>query len=505
VSHEESSHRQLFRQSSHYSTVSLLAMVAGLVSFPVLTRVFTVGDYGTMNLISVTLTVCVAIGKLGIQQSIVRYHTEISAGKSKFTLSQLYSTTVLAMAGASVVMVLLLLAGAELMLPLLKAPSRLLALLALSSLLIIVQVTESAFVNFLRAAQATVTFMKYYVAKKYLSLALILGSVLLIASTLPVYYAASVTAEATAIGALAAIMLRRDPLMRPRRAEFSKPLYYELLKYGIPMMFGVELSSIVLSVGDRYVIGGMIGDVPLGLYAGAYNLCQYVQAIVITSVGQAVMPLYLSTWDRHGAEKTSDFIGRSLRAYAIVGAAVVAGVAAVGPVLLPALASEKYESAGSVIPWVIGGMVVDGATTMLGAGLFIQRKTRTIMAAVISCAILNVALNVVLIPVWSIVGSAIATLVSYSAGAVAMAVAARGALRVPIPWATMTRAGLAAAVMYGMLAHVQVGGRWLTVGTRVALGAVIYGVIMVLIDSTARGMGREILASLARRVKGIWP
>src|SRR5262245_54345156 len=90
--------KRLALHVSHYSLGSLLTTIAGLISFPLLTRVFTIDDYGAMNLIAATLTIAVAFGKVGIQHSIIRYHSEISAGKRAFTLDQLYSTTVLGMA-----------------------------------------------------------------------------------------------------------------------------------------------------------------------------------------------------------------------------------------------------------------------------------------------------------------------------------------------------------------------------------------------------------------------
>jgi O-antigen/teichoic acid export membrane protein len=394
-------------------------------------------------------------------------------------------------ASASAV-VLLLVAGSELVLPLLRVPSRFSALLSLAALLVVVQVTESALINFLRADQETMTLMQYQVAKRYLGLALILGAVLLISATLTAYYAATLLTEATAVGLLAAFMFRRGRRPWPRYAEFSGPLCRALLQYGIPMMFGYELSGITLMMGGRYVIGGMIGDAPLGLYSAAYNLCQYVQAAVITSVGQAVVPLYLNMWDRKGEAETSAFIGRSLRVYVMVGAALMAGLAAVGPELLPALASDKYESAAPVIPWVISGMVVDGGTSMLGAGLFIQRRSRTIMAVVLSCAVLNVALNLLLVPRWNIVGSAVATLVSYAATAVAMAIAARPLLRVQVPWVTIIRAAIAAGAMYWIVVHAHLTGRWPTVGVKVLVGAAAYVGFMVLIDSDARALVRNV-------------
>src|ERR1700749_798868 len=81
--------KRLMVQTSHYGLTSLFNMVAGLVTFPILTRLFSVADYGTMTLIAATLTVSVAVAKVGVQHSIVRYHSEIDAGKSKYSLAQL--------------------------------------------------------------------------------------------------------------------------------------------------------------------------------------------------------------------------------------------------------------------------------------------------------------------------------------------------------------------------------------------------------------------------------
>src|SRR5262245_15683966 len=84
-----SAHQKLAVQTLHYGTASMLNMLPGLVTFPLLTRLFSVSDYGVMNLVAATLTVSVALGKVGVQHSIIRFHSEIVAGKSRYSLRQL--------------------------------------------------------------------------------------------------------------------------------------------------------------------------------------------------------------------------------------------------------------------------------------------------------------------------------------------------------------------------------------------------------------------------------
>jgi O-antigen/teichoic acid export membrane protein len=359
------------------------------------------------------------------------------------------------------------------------------------SVVVAVQVLEGALVNFIRAEGRTSQLMIYQVLKKYLGLGLILFAVLAIARSLTAFYTATAMTEGLAIGVLALVMFRRGSPPRPSPTQFSRPLYVELLKFGVPMLIGYELSSIVLSVGARYVIEGTIGETELGLYAAAYNLCQYVQSVVISSVNQAIMPLYMQMWDQKGRDETVNFISRSLRTYALLGAPVIAGLAAVGPELLPALASDKYVGAAAILPWVIAGMVVDGTSSMLGAGLFIHRKTRIIMGIVVSGALLNLLLNIVLVPRIGILGSAIATLVSYAVNALSLAVAARHLLRVQIPWGTILRAGSAAVLMWLALRNLYTGHHFATIGLRMGTGAAIYGLSILLLDRDARGIARK--------------
>ena len=154
--------RKLLVQTSHYSFGSLLTMVAGLVSFPLLTRVLTIADYGVLSLIGATVSIAAAFGKVGIQHSIVRYQSEISAGKGEYRPEQLQATTFFGMAASALVVTLVMMVASQLV------PARWLGgtasrwLFAFASLMILMQVIESTMTNFLRAEQRTTTLMAWH-------------------------------------------------------------------------------------------------------------------------------------------------------------------------------------------------------------------------------------------------------------------------------------------------------------------------------------------------------
>jgi len=212
------------------------------------------------------------------------------------------------------------------------------------------------------------------------------------------------------------------------------------------------------------------------------------------------MPVYMRMASQEGYEKASAFTTRSLGHYLLMVTPVVAGVASIGPYLLPALASAKYAPAAAVLPWVIGGMALDGVSNFLGAGLYIERHPRMLMGLTTGSAVFNVGLNALLVPRLGIVGAAAATLVCYLAMCIAYAIAGGRYMRVRMPWATQARAAVGAIAMYAVLRFVEFDGLLVTVVARCVAGAFVYGTVIVAIDAEARLIVRNAIEVVQRRL-----
>ena len=76
-------------QISHYFTGNLLVMLGGLISFPILTRIFSKEDYGTMSLVTSTLEMISVICCAGLGSSIIRFYGK---HKKTDTVNRLYWT-----------------------------------------------------------------------------------------------------------------------------------------------------------------------------------------------------------------------------------------------------------------------------------------------------------------------------------------------------------------------------------------------------------------------------
>ena len=488
----------LARHSTRYSAANLLVMVSGFVSFPVFTRLFSVEEYGILGLVSATLALLTGVAKLGVQNSIVRFHGEARHGRSGFDLKQFRSTSLLGMLAASLATTLLWI------LAVLALPSgywsdpRIPGVLLLTAVLVVPRTLDSCLSNYLRAEQRSAAFGVYAVAKRYLGLAAVLLTVLFVARSLYGYYAATLATETAAVLLLLAAIGRvRD--YSPR--NFSPALLRRMLVFGVPMI-AYELAGNLLNVGDRYVIEGTLGSGPLGAYSAAYNLCDYIRTILFSSLAQAILPMYVSCWEERGEAATRRFLGEALHYLLLLALPVVGGLWAVGGELLGLLASQKYQQAAVVIPWVVAGMAVDAMVVIVGAGLFIHKRTALVAALVSACAAGNLVLNVLLVPRIGILGAAVATLASYAALAASMQWRSARVLPVPFPWPSAAKFAVLAALMSLAVLRLPAGRGALSLAARVGLGVALYGAMVAASDRPARRAFAAALAWLRTSLPG---
>ena len=475
---------------SRYSLASLLVTLASIVSFPFLTRIFPVADYGMMSLIGVLVTAAAAVGKLGLQQAALRFYSEVRAGQSAWTLPQYEATVYMGLAGFGTATALLWMGGLSVLPDSLFSSPENHHLLYLVAPLALLQCLSSAVVNQLRARELSGVLSLYSVLQRYLGLALMLVTLLYVSTTLWGFYGAQIVAETLCLVVLARWFFRREPWSV---RDFSAPFLKTLLRFSLPLV-AMELSSVMLSLGDRVLIQRMLGSAWLGVYSAPYNLCDYIGAVLVTAFTGAVTPMVLRLWADEGEAVTQHFLQRVFHLYLLFAIPMVAGVSAVAEPLLLLVASEKYRAGAAIIPWVIGGVALQGLFPVASAGLQIQKRSGRILLAILSAAGLNVLLNLLLIPSLGIEGAAIATLLAYGLMTALAAWMGRGTVPVRPEYRRIAVFVAMAALMYGVLMQIQFPQQLITLLVRMVAGAAIYAVGTVLLDGETRALAQQALS-----------
>lgn len=243
------------------------------------------------------------------------------------------------------------------------------------------------------------------------------------------------------------------------------------VRYGLPTV-PHSLALYILSAGDRVVVERLLGLDAVGRYNVAY---------LIGAVGIALLGALNNTWaptiygapeaerwailaDTTGAVYRLAALGAGVLALAAPVALVIAAPAGYEPeVLTPVAALVAFV----MLPYV-GYLSAAHITFHLG-------HTSVIAWITPSVALLNIGLNLAMIPVLGLIGAAVATLISYVVQALSLHLIARRWTTVPWPTADIIRSwGLATVlVTIGVLAPVS--GAWL--GVRVGSSLILVALL----------------------------
>jgi O-antigen/teichoic acid export membrane protein len=153
-----------------------------------------------------------------------------------------------------------------------------------------------------------------------------------------------------------------------------------------------------------------MGEEALGLYSVGYNMASYMSDMMMFAVSYSVVPIYVGIYKNDGREHTEQFLQKCLKYLMTVMIPIFFGYVIISKDLFLVLASEKYVSAASFSPIILLGSYLIGMNSIFNAGLYLQKKTKTIMGIMLAALFMNIVLNILLIPRYGIYGAALATL-----------------------------------------------------------------------------------------------
>lgn len=191
--------------------------------------------------------------------------------------------------------------------------------------------------------------------------------------------------------------------------DISSDFLRAKLKEAIPY----ALSSFLLLVYSRVDIlflGFMVGEVAVGLYNVAYRVV-FGMLIMTYYLSQALFPmasrLFKEDVDRFGA-----LYEKGLRLAILMGVPMTAGMALVADPLILLFYGDEFATSGPILA-LLGGLILLGFLKNM-IGMFLTAGGRQVdrTRSQVWAAITNVGLNAVLIPMFSLVGAAVATLTS---------------------------------------------------------------------------------------------
>ncbi|NNN07281.1 MAG: oligosaccharide flippase family protein [Elusimicrobia bacterium] len=263
------------------------------------------------------------------------------------------------------------------------------------------------------------------------------------------------------LAASAASLIMLLPVLLPRLAAPDRARLRAMLAFGLPLA-AAGLGSMVVQVADRPIMTRLAGLGPAGIYGSCYKLGIFMM-LLVNMFDQAWKPFVLERADRAGVDR---LIARVLTYFAVLACWAFLGVAFFVDVFVKspifaghALFGPAYWSGLPIVPVVTLGYLFNGLYYVMLAPLMIDKRMGSVGVATWIGALINIGVNVALIPRWGMMAAAWATCVAYIAMAAAVWVLGRRTRATPYEWTRL--GGLAAwtALLWTPASHLSLPAR----------------------------------------------
>ncbi len=184
----------------------------------------------------------------------------------------------------------------------------------------------------------------------------------------------------------------------------------------ILLMFSLLLSQIIFTNSDITILGLTRGDYEVGLYGTSVKIYNIINTMV-ASVAWVVMPQLSALFAKAEYKEINRLLKYSLNFIIILGLPCISGMEIIASEIICTIAGETYIDAtislrilgGALACSFVGGWIAN--MTMLPAG----KEGLCLRSSVVS-AVLNVILNIALIPKWGLNAAAFTTVLSELVG-----------------------------------------------------------------------------------------
>lgn len=428
----------LLRDGAVYGVARLVAGLVGFLILPVYTRSLSAPEYGELEYLLALSALIAPIFTLEVSQGLSRVQGDARSLDEK--ASYLSSAVVFVVANASVLSLATVAFDLLKEVPVLgEAGAGTKALLLLMAL---VQSIATILVNFLRYELRG----SAYAWSSLLQAMLLLGGAYIAVVHMKAGMKGALAAQvASSVAVVVFILLTQKLHIRP---VVDRAALWKMLAFSAPLSVNCILSFFA-SYFDRLAITNLLGSEAMGIYAVAARLGGIV-GMAATVFHLALLPL---VYKNHGEKTTPVELDVAFRIFLWLMLSMCAALSYFSETLVFLFAPGKeYGDASRLVPILSITFLLTSAP-LFSPGLWLARDTRRIMGVTFLSAATAVVLNFALIPLYGLVGAAIAAFGAAALNAAILFGLGQKSYRVPFAWRRVAGGVAATMLIIGVASH----------------------------------------------------
>lgn len=393
---------RLGRHSLIYGIGTVASRIVGFLMLPVYTRILTPADYGVLQLVAMVVEIIAIVAGTRIAGGVYRFYhkAETPSGRhvvlsTALVVIALSFATITVAAGSFAPLIADIVFGS-------RGPNVLFVRLACAALLFEGMVLVP--LAHLQLGHRSILFVVVQIIK--LLLTVILNLIFLIPLRMGVTGVLLSTLIANSIiGTSLAVRL-----VRVAGFHFALPVAGRLLRFGVPLM-ATQVSTFVLTFGDRYFLNKAGGAGIVGLYGLAYQFAFLLFAIGYWPFARSWEPTRFEVAERPDRD---EIYARAFLYLNIFVITVGVGLALFSKDLLRIMSAPSFHGAANLIPGLLLASVLHTWTMFLNLGIYIKERTEFDTLATWSAALVALAGYVWLIPRFLAWGAVLSTIAAYA-------------------------------------------------------------------------------------------
>jgi O-antigen/teichoic acid export membrane protein len=207
------------------------------------------------------------------------------------------------------------------------------------------------------------------------------------------------------VAAIAAIGLVPDLAGgRPDRAGFVS-----LLRFAGPLTVTYGL-ALLLASADQFFVQALIGADAGGLYGAVNGLANRSIVLIFSGISMVVFPLSVRAMEQEGPAACRRRERQNVELVVALALPAAAFLIVAAPQMVHLLLGAAYRDAAlSLLPWIVCATFVNRmAVDVFDHAFYLAQRTKLLLAVLLPAAVASVALNLLLIPHYGLLGAAIA-------------------------------------------------------------------------------------------------
>jgi len=202
------------------------------------------------------------------------------------------------------------------------------------------------------------------------------------------------------------IIIKENGLGNLRDKTFNRVAY---MQYTLPLLV-IGMINIIAENTDRYMLGILVGSDSVGVYRIAY-MFGAISSFGLAAINRIFQPIISQMYYSHKQDELNK-VYRFAAKWSFILSAVVLGVITINAREIMLLPGSEFASGAGPLIIIAIGQFVNAAVGSVGLLNMMSGNSKAPLVAVICSTAVNVALNVLLIPHYAMIGAAVATAIA---------------------------------------------------------------------------------------------